>query len=170
MHLLEIFCTKQMSYCLKFPSDCLLLARCREKDKENSSGGWKLHRLCCQQDVLPLYTSWSLARWAWHRSLSNWQGNYQIWNANGPFQVFNTWGIIYVSVILILLFLKVIWFHALNWLYMYIFIHADWLTWLVLALQLQLACNLLRIFLRELINQCLSHFCRRIREQVLVSC
>lgn len=42
----------------------------------------------------------------------------------------------------------------------------DWLTLLVLEWQLQLAHNLSRIFLNELINQCSSQSCKRIREPV----
>jgi len=66
--------------------------RCWEENKEDSSRGWKLHRLCCQQDVLSLHPSCYFSCWTWCGSLSNWQGDHQIWNANGPIQVPNSLG------------------------------------------------------------------------------
>ena len=66
--------------------------RCWEENKEDSSRGWKLHRLCCQQDVLSLHPSCYFSCWTWCGSLSNWQGDQQIWNANGPIQVPNSLG------------------------------------------------------------------------------
>ena len=53
------------------PSGCWL-ARCCGKDKENSSGGWRLHRLCRQQDVVPICTSCYFARGVWCISESDW--------------------------------------------------------------------------------------------------
>lgn len=49
-----------------------------------------------------------------------------------------------------------------------LFIYADWLIWLALVSLLQLACNLLRIFLRGHLNQWLSLWCRRMEEQVII--